>query len=73
VWFTYWYHLYRFTLQKVQRPRRESADFMVRNRSNDTDDTKAPRRDTPTIQRITTMSAAGVLDVAYVAEIAPVT
>jgi hypothetical protein len=45
----------------------------VRNRSNDTDDTKAPRRDTPTIQRITTMSAAGVLDVAYVAEIAAVT
>src|SRR3954453_4055031 len=55
------------------RSKRESADFMVRNRPNDTDDTKASTRDTPTIQRITTMSAAGVLDVAYVAEIAAVT
>src|ERR1043165_3065839 len=70
---TYWYHLYRFTLRKVHRDRGETADFVVRNRPNDTDDTKPSSCDTPTIPGITTMTRAGVLDVAYVAEIAAVT
>jgi hypothetical protein len=52
---------------------RETADFVVRNRPNDTDDTKASSHDTPTIQGITSMTPAGVLDVAYVAEIAALT
>jgi hypothetical protein len=52
---------------------RERADFVVRNRPNNTDDTKASSRDTPTIQGITSMTLAGVLDVAYVAEIAALT
>jgi hypothetical protein len=55
------------------RERREIADSVVRNRPNDTDDTKASSRDTPTIQGITSMTVAGVLDVAYVAEIAALT
>jgi hypothetical protein len=62
--------LYRFTQRQVQRSRRESADFVVRNRPNDTNDTKPSSGDTSTIQRITTMKPAGVIDAAYVAEVA---
>jgi hypothetical protein len=50
--------------------RRERADFMVRNRANDTDDTKPSSRDTPTIHGITTMTIAGVFDVGFAAKIA---
>jgi hypothetical protein len=34
----------------------EGTDFPLGNRTNDTDDTKASHRDTPTIQAITTMT-----------------
>src|SRR4051794_31969929 len=51
----------------------ERADFVVRNRPNDTHDTKASSRDTPTIHGITTMTFAGVFNVADVAEIPAVT
>ena len=49
----------------------EAADFAVGNSSNDTDDTKPSSRDTPTIQGITTMSIAGVLDADFVAKTVP--
>jgi hypothetical protein len=62
--------LYRFSLRQVHRRRGERADFMVKNRANDTDDTKPSPRDTPTIHGITTMMIAGVLDVGFATKIA---
>jgi hypothetical protein len=46
----------------------ETADFVGGNRKYDTNDTKPPSRDTPTIQGITTMRFAGVLDADFVAK-----
>jgi hypothetical protein len=67
-YFTCWYHLYRFTMRKVHPSSTESADFMGGNGKNDTNDTKPWSRDTPTIQGITTMKFAGVLDADFVAK-----
>jgi hypothetical protein len=45
-----------FRCGRTVRAINEVADFPVRNCPNDTDDTKPSFRDTPTIQRITTMT-----------------
>jgi hypothetical protein len=50
---------------------REAADFAVGNSPNDTDDTKPSFCDTSTIQGITTMTPAGVLDADFVAKNVP--
>jgi hypothetical protein len=47
---------------------RERADFAVENSANDTRDTKPSSRDTPTIQGVTTIRDAGVIDVYFVAK-----
>src|SRR5215213_6161056 len=46
----------------------EHADFVVGKSTNDTGDTKASSRDTPTIHGTTTMTPAGVFDADFVAK-----
>src|SRR5438045_4113722 len=71
VYFTDWYHLYRFPLVRFDAGQAEAADFVLGNRANDTDDTKPSSRDTPTIHGITTMTSAGVFDVDFAAATVP--